>query len=249
MASTPKHHAPALAPASVATPLLSLTSRCIYAWMRSALRGGFCPLSVVGSLLALHLPFPLGGRCTGRRREGLCLPRTAVPVRWAVRGEARRQDEVVARVPSAESMSSWGAAELVAWQLGLPRCTSTLHVSVTLCTTGRHCTRLCFLGSFGVSGTSADEGDWDGAGAGAGGRARSRNRRESRSRGKGGPPATAAAPATATATVTTTATATAGYRNARAGRPHPAFGFNSRRGVRGLPPAVEAVGALRDCES
>ena len=54
-----------------------------------------------------HLPFPLGGRCTERQRERPCLPRTAVPVRWAVRGETRRQDGVVARVPSTESMSSW----------------------------------------------------------------------------------------------------------------------------------------------
>ena len=31
--------------------------------------------------------FPLGGRCTEGREELPCLPRTAVPVRWAVRGE------------------------------------------------------------------------------------------------------------------------------------------------------------------
>ena len=41
-----------------------------------------------GTLSVLYRPFPLGGRCTGRRGEGPCFPRAAVPVRWAVRGEA-----------------------------------------------------------------------------------------------------------------------------------------------------------------
>ena len=50
-------------------------------------------LQIREPLPALHLPFPLGGRCTGRRREGPCIPRTAVPVRWAVRGEVRPRAE------------------------------------------------------------------------------------------------------------------------------------------------------------
>ena len=40
-----------------------------------------------------------------------------------------------------------------------------------------------------------------------------------------------------------------GCRNARAGRPHSAFSFGSRRGVQGFSPAVQAVGARRDYES
>ena len=43
--------------------------------------------------------FLLGGRCTGRREELPCLPRTAVPVRWAVRGEG----EAVGRGGSVRS--------------------------------------------------------------------------------------------------------------------------------------------------
>ena len=45
-------------------------------------------------LPALHLPFPFGGRCTGKRGEGPCLPSIAVPVRWAVRGEVRPPAEL-----------------------------------------------------------------------------------------------------------------------------------------------------------
>ena len=43
--------------------------------------------------------FLLGGRCTEGREELPCLPRTAVPVRWAVRGEG----EAVGRRGSVRS--------------------------------------------------------------------------------------------------------------------------------------------------
>ena len=74
-----------------------------------------------GPLLPLHLPFPLGGQCTGRQGDGLrpqhtAVPirgksawraedsaragrpsRAAVPVRWTVRGEARPRAEAGSR--------------------------------------------------------------------------------------------------------------------------------------------------------
>ena len=85
--------APALAATSAATPLFRLTELCVCVFA-SAVRSRVHRLAppIKGPLPALHLPFPLGGRCTGRRGEGPCLPRTAVPVRWAVRGEARPPD-------------------------------------------------------------------------------------------------------------------------------------------------------------
>ena len=68
---------------------------------------------------ALHLPFPLGGRCTGRRGEGPCLPRTAVPVRWAVRGEAGSPTELAACLPliSVKSAKSASLQVRTAWHL------------------------------------------------------------------------------------------------------------------------------------
>ena len=69
--------------------------------MRSAVRR--LPSLAKRASLALRLPLPLGRQCTGRRGwggrgGGPLLPRTAVPARWAVRGEVGGPDRLAACV-------------------------------------------------------------------------------------------------------------------------------------------------------
>ena len=57
-------------------------------------------LQVPEPFAVLHLSFPLGGQGRGAGGDGPCVPRTAVPVRWAVRGEARPRAEAGSRRPT-----------------------------------------------------------------------------------------------------------------------------------------------------
>ena len=105
------------------------------------------------------------------------------------------------------------------------------------------------LGSVGVLGETVLGERLRGGGAGAGGRTRSRNRRGSRSRGKGGATCDCGRDCDCDRDCRYDGDCDRGCRNARAESPHSAFSVGSRRGVRGLSPAVQAVAALRDCKS
>ena len=151
------------------------------------------------------------------RREGPPLPRTAVPARWAVRGDVRRGALPFGLQRSAALLTSRRSvccARAARSDWGLTKENSCITVHKPLRVLLRACsahwnTRLmgatimhalkrmrmfCALHVLQRS---------DGAGAGAGDKTRSRNRRRSGS-GRHWPPATATATAIATATVATT---------------------------------------------